>query len=429
MTYGTRELLDGFLKRYKAASARVYRSEIRAFLLWFQGRDPDGDLVGITEEALKEYGKHLSETAGAAAIRRRFSILNRFLTYAEKRAPSFTSPIRKERGAVQALQAATYAETEGFRRNLTAWSDTLHSKKTVEAYAGAVRRFFAWAGKAPGDLDQADFSAYREHLESERGLKPASVWAAFMAIKAFLEWMEAHRRLRNPLDFPALGLIAPPAGAGYHNVLTPEEVRRLMKAPDRRTLIGKRDHAMLMLFLVFGPRAGEIAALRWRDVDPGRVSGQQRIWFRSRKGRRGKRPDTSVILNGKALQAWDAWVENCGIRFEPDSPLFVGFRWDPRTRGMEINRRQVREKAPLTVEAIENVVRRHMEKARIVRAGRVLGPHALRHTALTEMSRAGIPVATIKHIAGHRNINTTMIYTHHGQDYRDNVGMHIPTNR
>jgi len=329
-------------------------------------------------------------------------------------------------GDVIALQSAGYHDSDTFRRNLDGWLSKYRRPGTRETYEANVRQFFAWARKAPGDLTEADFVGYRDRL-AEQGRAPSTVWLRFVALKGFLTYAaDRSRNLRNPLDIRRLNLPRTRRDAGYQNVLTPKEAAALKRAPDRRTLIGIRDYAILMLMLVYGPRAGEVCKLRWSDADPERVDGQQKIWIRDRKG---KGVDTAIILNGELLKAWDAWIVKSGLTFEPSSPVFAGFRWDRRAGCLEIDRKRWRAGKRLTVSTIENIVAKHIEGAGIDAGRRALSPHALRHTAFTELAAAGTPLPTIKYIAGHQSVETTAIYTHHRQSFEDNVAMHSRFNR
>lgn len=416
------KLLTGYLAKIKTDGTRkVYHCEIRRFFDWHRG-----ELHQVTPGTLKDYGKHLAETVRAATIKRKFSIINQFLNHAAKKVKGFKSPVGQVRGDVIALQSAGYHDSETFRRNLDGWLAKYRRPGTRETYAANVRQFFAWAKKAPGDLTESDFTGYRDHL-ADQGRAPSTVWLRFVALKGFLTYAAGRsRNLKNPLDIRRLHLPETRRDAGYQNVLTPKEAAALKRAPDRRTLIGVRDYAILLLMLVYGPRAGEVCKLTWADVDPERVNGQQKIWIRNRKG---KGVDTAFILNGELLKAWDAWIAKSGLTFEATSPVFAGFRWDRRARGLEIDRRRWRAGKRLTVSTIENIVGKHIDAAGIQAGRRVLSPHALRHTAFTELAAAGTPLPTIKYIAGHQSVETTAIYTHHRQSFDDNVAMHSRFNR
>lgn len=412
-----KKFLKNFLKPYEGkGSWKVYRSDIVRFFKWH-----NGTLEEISRPVLEKYGKHLAETTGASTINRKFSSLNRFFKFLGKKVKDFSSPIKRH-GDIQSFQSASYANSESFKRNLEQWKE--YDKKTrastKKTYLVNIRLFFNWAEKAPGDLKQTDFEKYHAYLKDCQQ-KPSTIWNKFLSVNSFLKFLGARRQnFKNPLNFKALELQRPPKAAGYDNVLEKFEIEAFLKAPDTKTLIGKRDHAILMLMIIYGPRAGEVCNLRWKDVDPQRVKGQQKITISDRKG---KGEHTDFILNGKLLQAWDDWISNNDIGYKSDTPVFIGFRWDRGTQRLELNQSQIRKQKPLTVSTIEKIVYKYIEQAGIIPGRRALSPHALRHTAFTILSGYGIPLPTIKYIAGHQDIATTSIYTRHQESYNNNIGL------
>lgn len=420
-----RKLFDRYLKKFKGKSSqKVYKSEIKQFFSFYTG-----NLSEIDGKVFVRYRDHLGQNVTSRTLKRKFSILNQFFKFLETRVKGFASPIGREYGDMRSFQAAEYAESEAFKNQLDGWMDTLVSRFTRKTYAGHVRLFFIWAGKEPKDLSQDDFIRYRDHLLIEKRLKPSTVWNKFIAVNGFLKYQAAKsRKFKNPLSFNGLALIPPKKDKGYYTVLTLKDARKLVRQPDRRTLIGKRDGAILQLMLTYGLRAGEICRLRFQDLEKERVKGQQKMWVRDRKGRIGRRADTAIILNGKALEAFDDWMNACRIRFEPDMPIFAGFIWDIASEGLVINYRRLRHKHPISVKTVENIVAKYVEKAGIDHGDRVISPHALRHTALTLLAKNGVKVRDLQSLAGHQDIDTTMIYVHSVQSYEDHVGLHNPIN-
>ena len=420
-----RRLFDRYLKKFKGKSSlKVYRSEIQQFFSFHIG-----GLSDLTGKIFIQYRDHLGQNVKAKTIKRKFSILNQFFKFLEAKVKGFESPIGQEYGDMKSFQAADYSASDSFKRQIDGWMDTLVCDSTKKTYSGHIRLFFKWAGKEPKDLTQEDFIRYRDHLLIESRLKPSTVWNKFIAINGFLKYLAGKsRKFKNPLVFSTMSLVPPKKDKGYYTVLTLKEARKLMRQPDQRTLIGKRDHAMLRLMITYGLRVNEVCKLKYQDLERERVKGQQKLWVRDRKGRIGRRADTDIILNGKVLQAFDSWMDSCGIRFEPDTPLFAGFIWDISAGGLEINYRRLREKKPLSVKALENMVAKYVTSAGIDHGDSVISPHALRHTALTLLAKEGIELIDLKFIAGHQDVSTTMIYLHSVQSYEDHVGLHSPIN-
>jgi len=420
------KLFEAYLKKFKGKSSqKVYRSEIKQFFIFFTG-----DLLALNGAVFIEYRDYLSRNTKAKTIKRKFSILNQFFKFIEKSVKGFRSPIGRHYGDMQVFEAANYADSEAFQNLLKHWAESLITESTRQTYCTHVRLFFSWFKKDPKELGQDDLSRYRDHLLLEKKLKRSTIWNKFIAINGLLKFLSGKsRKFKNPMNFKGLSLVPPKKDTGYYTVLTEKEVKKLLKQPDRRTLIGKRDQAILRLMLTYGLRVNEITKIRYGDLENERVRGQQKIWVRDRKGRIGRRADTDIVLNGKALDAFDDWMESSKIRFENGTPIFAGFVWDVREEGLVINHSRVRQQKPLTVRTLENVVSKYVQAAGIERNNQVISPHAFRHTAFTFLAKAGIELVDLKFLAGHQDVSTTMIYLHSVQSYDDHVGMHNPINK
>lgn len=418
------KLFKSYLAKFDGkTSQKVYRSEIRQFFKFYPGT-----LGDLSKKDFTRYLHHLGKSSKEKTIKRKFSILNQFFRHLETNIKGFTSPIGKKYGDMQDFRGGTYIESESFQNQVADWVSGLNCDNTKRTYLGAVRLFFKHTGKDLKDLVQDDFLKYRDHL-TEKKNKPSTIWNKFIAIHSFLKFIDIrNRKFKNPMDFERLSLVPPQKDKGYYGVLSIKEAKALLRQPDRRTLIGRRDYLLLMLMITYGLRVNELCKLTYADLDAERVENQQRLWVRDRKGKRGNRATTAIILGGKAMEAFDEWVEHCGIPFQPATPIFVGFRWQINQGGLVIRWDHVREKKHLSTRAVEYVVEKHVASAGLNKREKVISSHALRHTALTLLAEAGVPVIELKNLAGHQNINTTMIYLHSTQSWKDHPGMKNPLN-
>jgi site-specific recombinase XerD len=170
--------------------------------------------------------------------------------------------------------------------------------------------------------------------------------------------------------------------AGLPKGLEPDQVRRLLAACDVDTAVGCRDLAILTLLVRFGLRRGEVARLRLDDID----------W---RAG--------TISVHGKG---------NCyeQVPLPPD----VGYRvaeYLQHGRPTHAKERTVfvRHLAPhhaLSTTRVSTIV---ADVARRAGLGRVHA-HRLRHTAATELLRAGASLPEIGQLLRHRHTATTAIY-------------------
>lgn len=162
------------------------------------------------------------------------------------------------------------------------------------------------------------------------------------------------------------------------------EVERLLKRCDRKTAVGRRNHAILLLLARLGVRAGEAIKLSLDDIDW--AAGQ--ITIHGKGGRAAPLPLPADV--GTALAAY--------LR---------------RDRPPSASRRVfLRHRAPITGFAnpstLSSIVRRALKHAGIESAH--TGAHVLRHSLATSMLRQGGSLDEIGELLRHQSPNTTAIY-------------------
>ena len=161
-------------------------------------------------------------------------------------------------------------------------------------------------------------------------------------------------------------------------------VEKLLKRCNRKTAVGRRNHAILLLLARLGVRAGEVINLSLDDIDW--ASGQ--ITIHGKGGRSAPLPLPADV--GTALAAY--------LR---------------RDRPSSASRRVfLRHRAPLTGFAnpstLSSIVRRALKQAGIESAH--MGAHVLRHSLATSMLRNGGSLDEIGELLRHQSPNTTAIY-------------------
>jgi site-specific recombinase XerD len=169
--------------------------------------------------------------------------------------------------------------------------------------------------------------------------------------------------------------------AAFPKALTPGEVRKLLKASDRRTRNGRRDFVVLLLMVRLGLRAGEVANLRLDDVD----------WTRG-----------EIVIRGKPCR------EDRLPLPEDVGQAIVSYL--TRGRPPSTSRNLIlRSRAPhreVTRSTVGGVVVRTSKRAGLAS----VNAHHLRHTAATQMLRGGASLTEIGQVLRHQHIDTTAIY-------------------
>lgn len=258
------------------------------------------------------------------------------------------------------------------------------SAGTVMSYVHLARRFIVSLGGEDlalelAGLGAADVTAFA--LESCPGRARGTAKLIVTALRSLLGWLY----LTGQVPVSLAAAVPSVAGwrlAGLPQPLTPQQVRALLAACDRRTRTGRRDYAIVLLLSRLGLRAGEVAHLGLEDVDW--RTGLLRVLG---KGNRSE----ALPLPADVGAAVAAYLQ----RGRPVS-----------AQGRSVF---VRVRAPhqaLTTTGVGNVVTAAGERAGL---GHVHA-HQLRHAAATAMVAAGSPLAEVGQVLRHRSAFSTAIY-------------------
>ena len=259
------------------------------------------------------------------------------------------------------------------------------AKATVVNYVPFVRDFLKDCfGAGPvrlASLRAADVVRFVQRRATGLNLKRAKLMTT--ALRSFLRYARYRGALK--LDLVA----AVPAVANWSmstipRAIAPDQVRQLLASIDRRTAMGRRDYAILLLLARLGLRAGEVASIRLDDIDWN--SGQ--LTVRGKAGRRSALPLTTEVGN-----AIVAYLQR-GRVHSGERHLFLRAR--APVRGF------------VGASGIGSIVRHSLERAAIDAPSR--GAHQFRHGLATEMLREGASLGEIGELLGHRHPQTTKIY-------------------
>lgn len=162
------------------------------------------------------------------------------------------------------------------------------------------------------------------------------------------------------------------------------EINALLRAPDRRTELGSRDHALLLFLYNSGARADEAASLR---------TGNLQL---------GTSPSVRILGKGNKWRICPLWPETAAVL----RPLVAG-------QGQEGHVFRGRTGEPMTRFGVHRVVTVHAvvaSKRVESMVGRRISPHTLRHTTAVHLLRSGVDINTIRAWLGHVSVDTTNIY-------------------
>jgi len=253
------------------------------------------------------------------------------------------------------------------------------ARKTVIARERTARLFLAeHRGRHLQDLDAGDITRFV--TRQCRSLSVRSAERLVNGLRVFLRFALAEGLITGPLA-SAVPSVARWSGAGLPRGRARGQGAALLGSCDRHQAIGKRDYAILVLGARLGLRAAEIAALRLDDID----------WRAGEIVVRGKgRTEERLPLPSDVGEAIAGYLRD-GRPRRPEREVFL--RASAPLRGL----------AP---EGVSEVVRAASERAGLGS----FGAHRLRHTAGTEMRRAGASLPEVAQVLGHRTVATPGSY-------------------
>jgi integrase/recombinase XerD len=234
------------------------------------------------------------------------------------------------------------------------------------------------------DLSPDTMRAFLAHIETERGCSVATrnqrlgaihSLAHFIGMRSpeHLSWCTEVRSI--PFKKSAKTVI------GY---LEKPELDALLRAPDRRTGLGARDHALLLFLYNTGARADEATRLTLGNLQL------------------GTSPSVRILGKGNKWRVCPLWEETVSAL----RPLIVDRASDDAVfRG--------RTGAPMTRFGVHRLVTTYADEARkrvATFGAKRVSPHTVRHTSAVHLLRAGVDINTIRAWLGHVSLDTTHVY-------------------
>ena len=286
-----------------------------------------------------------------------------------------------------------------------------YSVRTQEAYVGWVRRFVRFHGvRHPVELGGPDISRFLTWLAEEGRVSASTQTQAASALLFLyrevlgqgLDRLDGVVRARQPRRLPV--------------VLTRDEVRRVLAE-----LEGTRRLVAALLY-GSGLRLLEALRLRVKDLDLG--AGELVV----RRGKGGKDRVTMVPqaflgpllaqrervrqlhLGDLARGAGHVVLPDALARKLPGAPRDLAWQWFfPATRLSRLDPAGLRGRHHLHESVVQRAVQEAVRRAGIAKRATC---HTLRHSFATHLLEDGYDIRTVQELLGHRDVNTTMIYTH-----------------
>lgn len=251
---------------------------------------------------------------------------------------------------------------------------------TVAGYVAHARRFLGGlSGRELHELDASEVAA-AVLREVARGVSVSAAQNFVAGLRAFLRYCFLDGRLGVDLEGAALAVTGrrrSPLPQG----ISSGQARALLDSCDRRTVLGRRDHAIILSLLRLGLRRGELAAVTLDDLD----------W------RAGE-----VVIHGKGGR-----TDRLPLPADVGASI-AGYlsRGRPPSSHRELFLRARAPFTPIDAGTVSSTVRRACRRAGIAS----IGAHRLRHTMACQMVDAGVPLVQIGQVLRHQSLQSTGIY-------------------
>ena len=263
-----------------------------------------------------------------------------------------------------------------------------YSKHTVSAYKRDLFIFLEFLKNNNSDtlhsVSEISRKIIREFMghEFEKGLSPKTVSRRLASIKSLFNYMVQAEVI---LDNPASHISSPKIPKNIPNFVQLNRIEELMEIPDKNTLIGKRDHAILELFYATGIRLSELV-----NLNIGSVNYYENTILVLGKGSK----ERVVPFGNKAMVSLEAYLRGRGFGWNsnPEIPLFSAKK-DKR----------------ISVRTVQMRISKYLSN--ILGTSKGASPHILRHTFGTHLLDNDADIRSIQELLGHSSISSTQIYT------------------
>ena len=268
------------------------------------------------------------------------------------------------------------------------------SRNTLEAYRSDLQQFSQFLAREELDplrITSAQLASFVTELATGRdGRSPVAAATLQRKIACLRSFYRHLRRERLIEHDPAAELRGPRARARLPQVLSRDEVARLLAQPAGSSPAALRDRALLETMYACGLRASEAIGLELSELDI-------EVGLLRARGKGSK--ERIVPIGSKAIASLAAYLEK-------GRPRLVGLGDEPRVfvnlRGSGLSR-----------QGLYKIVQRHAASAGLSHR---MSPHTLRHSFATHLLAGGCDLRSLQEMLGHADIATTQIYTHLSAD-------------
>jgi len=358
---------------YPACTLSTKRAALRKFISWWRSRN-------TTDSSPDE-----SEVKAFMAKACKLSASHRCL--ASTALFGFLEHLRRQ--GVICKQSST-VRTTASDRLLQSYADFLRDEKglaelSLRVYLPVAASLLEYLHGSPAAVRRLNATTIRSFLfKRAKGRSSESVRLLAISLRSFVRFLHLRGKIGDDLT-TAVPTVRKWSQTRVPKKLTPDEVKRVLAVPDRKTATGRRDYAILLLLARLGLRAGEVITLQTND-----------LYWRSGE----------ILIRGKGARR-----DVLPLPHQTGGAIARYLRLDRGVRPTQrVFLRANAPRVPLTGPAsIGHIVRHRLAQAGIERPKHIAA-HLFRHTLASRMLQQGAKLRDIAEVLRHRAYGSTEIY-------------------
>ena len=304
------------------------------------------------------------------------------------------------------LKEAPGQFVEIFRSYQNLQNELNFAKRTVQSKSNTVRNFLSYL-KNGGiiDLKKLTLTNIYDYLNSLKDYSSQTRAVILFTLRDFLKFLYSKDIVSKEVSdvFPVISCNKFETIPSFY---TKTKINKLLSCVDRKTRIGKRDYAVLILAIQLGIRAGDIRQLKLENIkwDTGQIEYMQQ---------KTKIPISLPLFENIKYALLD-YLKNAL----------------PRSRLTNIF---VRHRAPFTQFSDRNtfyeIINKYITKTGIATDGKKHGLHSMRHSLASNLLGSNTPMHVITGILGHKDPKSTSLYLRIDIDSLRSVALEVPDER
>ena len=260
------------------------------------------------------------------------------------------------------------------------------SENTINSYKTDIEKLFSFLKKSNvgsiANIEPDHLTDFAVELNI-KGLSIRSISHCIVSVKQFFKYLLLENIIQND---PTVNLITPKMKRLIPDVLSLEDIEKILNAPDVSTFEGLRDSAMLEILYASGVRVSELVNLTLSSLN--QDHGYLVVFGKGSKERLAPISQTSL----KKIKDYLSLSRPNLIKNKISDFIFITRRGSNFTR-----------------QGFWKIIKNYATKAGIQQN---ISPHTIRHSYATHLLENGADLRTIQMLLGHADISTTQIYTH-----------------